>query len=228
LKWAFPLPKMQERPCRERGGRRAGFWARLEAGMSPAFPSSTVYSAQKIWQFRAAGRGSGRFGVRNRSGDWGRLPRGPGSGQHAAERRTPKMDGRLRVGIIGTGRPRRPGPQGFGMAWQHADAYQKLDSCVLAACADISEENREAFARAFGVSGVYEDYREMLEAERLDVVSICTWPRLHGPMAIAAAEAGVTAIHCEKPMADTWAMCRRMAEVCARHGAKLTFNHQRR
>lgn len=138
------------------------------------------------------------------------------------------MDGRLRVGIIGTGRPRRPGPQGFGMAWQHADAYQKLDSCVLAACADISEENREAFARVFGVSGVYEDYREMLEAERLDVVSICTWPRLHGPMAIAAAEAGVKAIHCEKPMADTWAMCRRMAEVCARHGAKLTFNHQRR
>ena len=54
------------------------------------------------------------------------------------------------------------------------------------------------------------DYHEMLARENLDIVSICTWPHLHAPMVIAAAEAGVRAIHCEKPMAPTWGEARRM------------------
>jgi predicted dehydrogenase len=47
-------------------------------------------------------------------------------------------------------------------------------------------------------------------------------------MVIDAARAGVKAIHCEKPMADTWGAAKRMAEECERLGVKLTFNHQRR
>jgi predicted dehydrogenase len=68
----------------------------------------------------------------------------------------------------------------------------------------------------------------MLERERPDLVSICTWPHLHAEMAIAAAAAGARAIHCEKPMATTWGEARRMADACAARGAQLTFNHQRR
>ena len=34
---------------------------------------------------------------------------------------------------------------------------------------------------------------------------------------VAAAEAGVKAIHCEKPMATTWGDAKRMAQVCDRH-----------
>jgi UDP-N-acetylglucosamine 3-dehydrogenase len=60
------------------------------------------------------------------------------------------------------------------------------------------------------------------------VVSICTWPSLHAEMAIAAAEAGVRAIHCEKPMAPTWGEARRMAQAARARGATLIFSHQRR
>ena len=43
-----------------------------------------------------------------------------------------------------------------------------------------------------------------------------------------AESAAVDAIHCEKPMAGTWADCREMVERCEASGTQLTFNHQRR
>lgn len=135
---------------------------------------------------------------------------------------------KLRVGVIGTGdNTRRKGPQGYAMAWSHAHAYQELESCEIVACADIVEANAKAFADHFG-GDVYLDYREMLDRAKLDVVSICTWMHLHEPMVLAAIDAGVKAIHCEKPMADTWGGARRMAAAAERAGVQLTFNHQRR
>ncbi len=135
----------------------------------------------------------------------------------------------LRVGFIGTGRKKeRRDAQGYYMAYEHADAYQSVEGCELVACADIVEENAKAFAEANGFTATYHDYREMLEKERLDAVSICTWPHLHEPMVLDAVEAGVKVIHCEKPMADTWRGARNMARAAAEKGAQLTFNHQRR
>ncbi|MFP4055727.1 MAG: Gfo/Idh/MocA family protein [Candidatus Brocadiia bacterium] len=136
---------------------------------------------------------------------------------------------KLQVGFIGTGRkPQRPGPMGYAMAYQHAQAFAQLESCQMVACADIVAENAEAFAQATGIERTYLDYREMLAAERLDVVSICTWPKLHAQMAIDCAQAGVRACHCEKPMALTYGGSRTMLQVAAQHGMQLTFNHQRR
>jgi predicted dehydrogenase len=136
-----------------------------------------------------------------------------------------------RAGIIGTGRPRREaGATGFGMAHYHVRGYLAGGRCEVVALADIKREHAEAFRAEHGLDGarIYDDYRQMLAKERLDVVSITTWPHLHAEMVIAAAEAGVRAIHCEKPMAPTWGEARRMAEACQQRGAQLTFNHQRR
>ena len=56
--------------------------------------------------------------------------------------------GKFRVGFIGTGKRReRPGPMGYAMAYQHAEAYRKIPDCELVACADIVEENARAFPR---------------------------------------------------------------------------------
>lgn len=137
----------------------------------------------------------------------------------------------LRVGFIGTGRkPEKPGPLGYAMAYQHANAYQSLPpgTVELAACADISRENGEAFRAAFGVGTCYASHQEMLAQEQLDVVSVCVWPQLHAQMVTDCATAGVRAIHSEKPMAYTWGDARRMARVCQERGVQLTFNHQRR
>ncbi|MGQ9525248.1 MAG: Gfo/Idh/MocA family protein [Armatimonadota bacterium] len=139
------------------------------------------------------------------------------------------MAEKFRVGFIGCGRPwRTEGSTGFGMAYAHAGGYKKLTDCELVACADISETNAKAFAEANGVPAVYTDYNEMLAKERLDIVSICTWPHLHAQMVIDAARAGVKAIHCEKPMAPTYGESHRMARFCEERGVQLSFNHQRR
>ena len=134
----------------------------------------------------------------------------------------------LKVGLIGTGRKKERGDRfGYAMAYQHANAYRALPSCEIVACADLVEENARHFAETYG-GAVYTDYRAMLDKEKLDMVSICTWMHLHELMVLDAIEAGVKAIHCEKPMADTWGGSKRMAEAARAAGVQLTFNHQRR
>ena len=137
--------------------------------------------------------------------------------------------GHFRVGFIGTGKkPEKCGPKGYAMAYRHAAGYQLLDDCDIVACADIAQENADAFAQEHGVANTYLDYHDMLAKEKLDIVSICTWPKLHASMTIDCIEAGVPAIHCEKPMALTYGECRKMLEFAQKEGTKLTFNHQRR
>jgi UDP-N-acetylglucosamine 3-dehydrogenase len=134
-----------------------------------------------------------------------------------------------RVGIIGCGRPRNAeGATGFGMSHAHAWGYKQSPDARIVALADIDLNNARAFQAEHGGDAVYADYLEMLARESLDIVSIATWPHLHEPMVIAAAQAGVKAIHCEKPMAPTYGAAKRMVEACQRTGTQLSFNHQRR
>ena len=137
---------------------------------------------------------------------------------------------KYRVGVIGCGdNTKKTGPEGFAMAWRHGAAYRSLpEQCEIVACADLIEKNAKAFANEFGCKVIYSDYRKMLANEDLDIVSICTWMHLHAEMTIAAAEAGVKAIHCEKPMATTWGDAKRMTQMCDQQGVQLTFDHQRR
>ena len=134
-----------------------------------------------------------------------------------------------RVGIIGTGDPATRSPKGYAMAYSHAPAYHaQAERCRIVACADLVQERADAFAQEFGVEHTYLDYHQMLARENLDVVSICTWPHLHEQMVVDCSEAGVHAIHCEKPMATTWGACKHAVEVCRQKGVQLTYNHQRR
>jgi predicted dehydrogenase len=138
----------------------------------------------------------------------------------------------FRIGFIGTGAdPSNPDTDGYAMAYRHAAGYERLDNCDVAACADIVRENAEAFADAHGIDSehVYEDYETMLAEADLDVVSVCTPPQAHAELVVGAARSGqVSAIHCEKPMADTWADSKEMVEVCEEEGVQLTINHQMR
>ena len=140
----------------------------------------------------------------------------------------------LRVAIIGCGRRMKTeGATGCGMGHEHAKAYLAAapDARIVAYC-DIVEENARKYLDEYGGergdAGIYTDYREMLRAERPDMVSVALWPHLHAPAVIACAEAGVRAVHCEKPMALNWGDAKRMAEACEKSGTQLSFNHQRR
>jgi predicted dehydrogenase len=116
-------------------------------------------------------------------------------------------NGGVRVGVIGCG----------GIGRTHLDAY-RANGVQPVALADANAETLERAAAEYG-GRPYADGRAMLDAERLDAVSICTPPALHRPMAIAALGAGA-AVLCEKPMATTIEDCEAMAAE-ARHAGKL-------
>ncbi len=123
-----------------------------------------------------------------------------------------------RVGIIGCG----------GISTAHANAYKAIESTEIVAAAEPAPERRAKFDETYNVVSLYENYREMLANEKLDIVSICTWPPLHCEMTVAAAESGVKAILCEKPMALNLGEANRMVEACEKAGTKLVIGHQHR
>jgi predicted dehydrogenase len=135
-----------------------------------------------------------------------------------------------RVAIIGTGPdPDDTDRDGYAMAYRHAEGYRRLESCSLVACADIEPAHAAAFADHYDLELMYEDHEAMLSAAEPDVVSVCVPPAAHADLVCDAAGAdAVEAVHCEKPMATTWADCRRMVETCRDADVQLTIDHQRR
>jgi len=130
--------------------------------------------------------------------------------------------------MIGCGRP-QISPQGFGMAHRHLAGYRASGRCTLAAVADLSRENAEAFVREHNpAAAVFADYREMMDSVRPDIVSVCLWPHLHSEVVCGVAPFRPRAILCEKPMDIHWDAALRMHETCREHGVLLAINHQRR
>ena len=137
---------------------------------------------------------------------------------------------KYRVGIIGCGRigslleedPLR------GKPCTHAGAYnQHSDTDIVAAC-DIDRKRLKAFGKRWNVKTIYEDYRNMLEKENLDIVSIATWTHLHCQIVLDAAQSDVKGIYCEKPIALNLDEANLMLESCKRYNTKLVINHERR
>ena len=129
------------------------------------------------------------------------------------------MSDKYRVGVIGCG----------GIARNHIRGYIDCGRYEIVGLADLSEAAMADKDNLFGISPRhYTDAREMMEKERPDVVSICTWHTGHATWTIAASAYQPKAILCEKPMADTVGRAEQMMIACRRNGVKLAIAHQRR
>ena len=104
----------------------------------------------------------------------------------------------MNVGVIGI--------CGFGR--HHAEAFEELGWRVVAA-ADRNETLEETAAR-FGAKP-YRDYRELLERDDLDAVSVSLPPALH-PEVVRAAVALNIPVFCEKPVAPSAVEARALIE----------------
>ena len=103
------------------------------------------------------------------------------------------MEKILKIGIIGCG----------GIAnGKHMPALQKVEDVEMVAFCDIVKERAEKAAKKFGTpdAKVYEDYKELLKDESIDIVHVCTPNRSHSFITIDSLEAGKH-VMCEKPMA---------------------------
>jgi predicted dehydrogenase len=112
----------------------------------------------------------------------------------------------------------------------HAPSYHAAPGVELVAGADLHHEQRRIFGERWDITGehLYEDYRDMLAAEQLDLVSICTTARLRSRIVQDVARAGVKGIWAEKPLSLTLAEADTMIEVCREHRVALAVNCARR
>lgn len=143
-----------------------------------------------------------------------------------------------RAGIIGAG-----GVAGMGLLGTHDDesigqekaqashagGYDTAEDIELVAIADIDERKLDHFGDAWDISpeNRYLGHGAMLEAESLDVVSVCTPTHLHRAHVVDAARspADPTVIWCEKAIASSVSAADEMIAVCEETSTELLVNH---
>lgn len=125
----------------------------------------------------------------------------------------------LKVAIIGAG----------GISGAHIDAFLKFpDRCEIVAVSDIYADKAQRQIDQFGLlnAKAVQDYRELL-GQDIDLVSVCTPPYTHAPIAVDFLNAGKHVV-VEKPMASSLEECDRMNEAARRSGKLLSVVAQNR
>ncbi len=123
---------------------------------------------------------------------------------------------KVRVAIIGTG----------GIAGKHAEVLQQeVDDAEIIAAVDVREDAVKSFAERFAIPAAYTDAKDMLAAEKPDIVHICTPPHLHTDLSIQALESGSWVL-CEKPLAASLRELDMLAEAEKRTGRYVSSVYQ--
>lgn len=133
----------------------------------------------------------------------------------------------MKACIIGLGRigalydPSGPLPK---RPQSHASAYSCSRRVELVGGADTDVGQCELFASTWGVPA-FQDYLAMLNQVKPDIVSVCMPPEGHQQACLAALDAGVRAIICEKPFTTSLASAHQLSATCAERGVLLAVNH---
>jgi len=124
-----------------------------------------------------------------------------------------------KVGVIGTG----------GISRAHSNGYKSVKRTEIIAGADVNEEQLKKYGKEYGIDKFYTDYIEMVETEKPDIVSVCTWVNSHCEIVTRVAKLGIVkGILCEKPMALSMEEAHQMVESCEKAAIKFAIGHQRR
>lgn len=126
------------------------------------------------------------------------------------------MTDRLKVGIVGCG---------FIAEKRHIPGFMRLKrDVILQAVCDQNENLARNIANKHHIPKVYSELSEMLAAENLDIVDICTPPQIHAQLAVQAIEHGCHVLM-EKPMALKTSDCDKMLSASQKSGVKLCVVH---
>ena len=119
----------------------------------------------------------------------------------------------LRAALIGAGI----------MGLNHARVYSEMEDVELVAVADVDPKTVSRLVQRFRVRG-YTDYREMLEREQLDLVSVATPTEHHFTVARDTLHAGIATL-VEKPIAATVQQGAELTTLAHETGVLLTVGH---
>ena len=134
--------------------------------------------------------------------------------------------------IIGCGKRGavQGGKVGWGIAYAHADGYTRAFAGIELAAVDPNPDNLAAFAEAHSIpaSRCFASTEAMYAAMTPDCVSICTWPKLHLPLAMEAIRQKVPAIVVEKPIGLDSFEVQTLKDATKRGKSRVAVAHQRR
>lgn len=119
----------------------------------------------------------------------------------------------LRAAVIGVG----------AMGANHARVYARMPLTTLVAVADLDPQLRERMSRTYKAAA-YSDYREMLERENIDVVTIALPTHMHFEAAQETMAAGIHTF-IEKPLAESVDSGRAIIEASHQCGVVLGVGH---
>jgi UDP-N-acetylglucosamine 3-dehydrogenase len=119
----------------------------------------------------------------------------------------------LRAAVLGVG----------AMGRSHARVYAEMEHVRLAAVADPDIRTAERIAGSYGTTA-YADYREMLDREKPDLVSIAVPTTRHAEVALETIARGINVL-VEKPLAFSLEEGRRIIEAAESQGVKLAVGH---
>ncbi len=114
------------------------------------------------------------------------------------------MDKPVRIGLIGCGT----------VAPTHVQAFARLPDVEVTWACDLAHDRAQTLAAANAIPHVTTDYTELLAAEDVDAVSVCTDHASHAPITVDALHAGKHVL-CEKALAAT---DEGMDDMLAAHG----------
>lgn len=121
------------------------------------------------------------------------------------------------------------GQEGWAIGHAHGGALTELSDQVELYGVDLSPENLAAFGERFKLpqQQLIASTDALYEAFIPDIVAICTWPKLHAPMAIEAMEKGVKGVVIEKPIALDVGEINAILGKAKEVGASVSIAHQR-
>ena len=109
----------------------------------------------------------------------------------------------IRIGIIGAGGNTKA---------KHIPNLQNINWVEVVSVCNRSKESSQKVADQFGIPKVYEDWKELINADDTDAIVIGTWPYMHHPITMAALAAGKH-VMCEARMARNAHEAREMFEA---------------
>lgn len=117
---------------------------------------------------------------------------------------------------------------GGSISVRHIKGWKNHPDANLIAIADINGDVAKNRAEEFEIPNFYTDYQKMLQVEQPDLVSICTWMITHLEIGLAASEAGVKGILCEKPFAGNLEEIDQLLTSANKNGTRIALGHHNR
>ena len=142
---------------------------------------------------------------------------------------------KLKAAVIGLGRmgaepsSRFEGkiPNGW-LPVSHVEAIKSINNLELISISDVNKERLEKMSRLYNITNLFTDYKEIIDADEIDFLSIATRTEGRCDIIRYAAQKGVKIIYLEKPISRGISECKSTLQIAKENGVFLGYGVNRR